>query len=115
MSVKLLLILGALALLGVFVFWRIRPYLRVARRVLGVVRDVRRMSVGIETGGAPGRRPTEQRRMGEKLIRCAVCGVWFPASRGGAAMAEGSSAFCSPACLERAGTQPHTTPRGSAR
>jgi hypothetical protein len=98
------IILGALCTL---VYLRLRPYLKFARRVLGVVREARVMSAGQQTPDAM----SQKRSAGERLVRCASCGTWFPASRALTLRAT-SSNFCSHACMERsAGTE--NTPRAA--
>jgi hypothetical protein len=90
------LILGALF---TFVYLRLRPYLNFARRVLGVVREARGMSAGQGmAGGDAATRPKQAG--GERLVRCASCGTWLPASRALTLRAT-SSNFCSHACMER--------------
>jgi hypothetical protein len=92
------IILGALCTI---VYLRLRPYINFARRVLGTVREARGMSAGQQTPDAMRRKNTDD----ERLVRCASCGTWFPASRALTLRAT-SSNFCSHACLERsAGTE----------
>jgi hypothetical protein len=81
------------------VYLRLRPYLNMARRVLGVVREARGMSAGGQ--GMPGSAPVRPKQAsGERLVRCATCGTWLPASRALTLRAT-SSNFCSHACMER--------------
>ena len=101
----LLVLLLLLSVLGL-VYWRLRPYIRAARRFLGMVREAQRM-------GAPGGPPPDlphagRRRAGaaaEKLVRCAACGTWVAADRAVSLRATGVS-YCSHACLERAADAP---------
>lgn len=81
------------------IYLRLRPYINVVRRVLGVVREARGMSAGGQ--GMPGS-PAERPKMAsdERLVRCASCGTWLPASRALTLRAT-SSNFCSHACMER--------------
>jgi hypothetical protein len=88
------LVLGAFLTI---VYLRLRPYLKFARRVLGVVREARGMSAGQEM---PGGGVQTGKANGERLVRCASCGTWLPASRALTLRAT-SSNFCSHACLER--------------
>lgn len=98
------LILGALCTI---IYWRLRPYINLARRVLGAVRVARGMSAGQQTPGAMRRKTNAD----ERLLRCASCGTWFPASRALTLRAT-SSNFCSHACMERsAGAE--STPRAA--
>ncbi len=99
---KLFIILILLGLLAAFIYWRLRPYIATARRVLGVVRDLRGVSdpERSRSGSADGRSAIA----GERLARCQACGTWTPASR--AVVLGGrrgpSQYYCSHVCLERA-------------
>ncbi|HEX8721707.1 MAG TPA: hypothetical protein VF736_13815 [Pyrinomonadaceae bacterium] len=86
------------AVAAFLLYWRLRPYIRGLRRFLGVLRDVRGMQAGAPQSDLP-RRP-ERRAAAEKLLRCASCGNWTPASR--AVSLRGGTTYCSHACLERA-------------
>jgi hypothetical protein len=96
--VKYFLVLAVLALVALLIYRRLRPYIHVARRALGFVRDVRRLS----RQDAPG---TTTRRAaaapGERLVRCSSCGTWLPASRALAARSS-TEAYCSVDCVGRA-------------
>jgi hypothetical protein len=81
------------------IYLRLRPYINFARRVLGVVRESRGMSDGQGMPGSPAAarpKPTGD----ERLVRCASCGTWLPASRALVLRATASN-FCSHACMER--------------
>lgn len=87
-------IFGALCTI---IYLRLRPYINFVRRMLGVVREARGMSAGgQQTPDAMRRKPTGD----ERLVRCASCGTWLPASRALTLRAT-SSTFCSHACMER--------------
>lgn len=102
---KILLILALMLLLGGILYWRLRPYLLVARKVFGTLREVRRMSVNSAHANAP--RPKAD-TMIERLTRCATCQTWTPASR--VVKIPGSkSVYCSHECLERAASAPRHT------
>jgi len=89
------LILGAFFTI---IYLRLRPYIGFARRVFGVIREARGMSAG---QGMPGSAPPRPKQAsGERLVRCASCGTWLPASRALTLRAT-SSNFCSHACMER--------------
>ena len=98
---KYLFIFALLAAVALFIYWRLRPYLKMARSVFGFMRDVRRMREGgpIETQGRQGgaRAPAAA----EKLVRCPSCATWFPASRA-VSLRSSSVSYCSHDCLERA-------------
>ncbi|HEV2762175.1 MAG TPA: hypothetical protein VGV38_04200 [Pyrinomonadaceae bacterium] len=97
----LIVLLVALAALA---YWRLRPYLRAARRALKMVNEMRRMTRGAGVAG-PFEPPREPARASqEKLVRCASCGAWTPASR--AVTLRNGVSYCSHACLERA-AEPH--------
>jgi len=90
---KFLIIAVLLLLLCLVIYWRVRPYLKLARRVLDSARAVR--DIGAAPGGA--RVPQERRGAQETLVRCDSCETWFPASR---KVPNNASvyAFCSSAC-----------------
>lgn len=91
---KYLLLLAVLAAVALLIYWRLRPYIHLARRAFGFVRDVRRISRQETHGPAPRRAPAPS---AERLVRCSSCGTWLPASR---ALAARSSAefYCSTDC-----------------
>ena len=95
---KYLIITGAVAIICyALLYWRLRPYIATIRRILGIVRDVRRMSKPRE----PASRAAGE--VGERLVRCDACGIWTPAAR--AIKLRGSvSSYCSHSCLENAAT-----------
>jgi hypothetical protein len=94
--VKYFLLLALLAFVALLVYWRLRPYIHLARRAFGFVRDVRRISQQDMPGPAP-RRATAS---GERLVRCASCGTWLPASRA-LAVRSSSEVYCSTDCAGR--------------
>ena len=96
---KYVFVLILLATVALLVYWRLRPYIRAARRFLGVVREVRGMGAPNPSSDLP-RAESRSRVPGEKLVRCAACGTWMPASRAVLLRATGVS-YCSHACLER--------------
>ncbi|HYE64535.1 MAG TPA: hypothetical protein VD966_03070 [Pyrinomonadaceae bacterium] len=93
---KLLIILGILALFIALLYWRLRPYIFVIRRMLGMIREARKVNVAGAT--EPTRTAS---RTGEKLLRCAVCETWVPATRA-LTLRSSAAVYCSHACLERA-------------
>ena len=98
---KYLIVIGVLAVVFyALLYWRLRPYFATIRRILGIVRDVRRMSQPSEHA----RRATTTAaasEVGGRLIRCDACGIWTPAAR--AVKLRGSaSSYCSHNCLENA-------------
>lgn len=101
---KLLIVLLILACVAGLVYWRLRPYIQMVRRFLGVVREANRVSAAAR-GDLP-RKPSRRASAGDKLVRCASCGTWLPESRAVRLRATNST-FCSHACLERAADAPH--------
>lgn len=101
---KYLFVLALLAVVVFVVYWRMRHFIRGVRRFLGVVREVNRMSAGAREQDLPRRQ--QQSAPGEKLVRCAACGTWMPASRAVTLRATGVS-YCSHSCLERSASAPH--------
>lgn len=93
---KYLLLLALLSFVAALVYWRLRPYIHLARRAFGFVRDVRRIS----RQDVPGPAPRRASAAGERLVRCSSCGTWLPSSRALAARSS-SEAYCSTDCLER--------------
>ena len=92
---KLIIVLGILAVLILLVYLRMRPYIRMARQVFGVARDVGRVA-----RSEPG--PTPQTTgAGDRLVRCGSCGIWVPSSRS-VKLRSSSTPYCSHACLEHA-------------
>jgi hypothetical protein len=105
--VKYVVVLLLLATLVALVYWRLRPYVRMARRFLNVVRDVRRVGED-RTTDLPQRGGGAREVSGEPLVRCASCGTWLPASRA-VRLPASPNAYCSHACLERAADAPRST------
>jgi hypothetical protein len=104
--VKYLFILGLLAFVAFLIYLRLRPYIRGVRRFLGVVREVNRMRAGVGSDIPRQQRPQQQRPEATgKLVRCAACGTWMPASSAVKLRATGAT-FCSHACLERSADTP---------
>lgn len=98
---KYLLILIVLALLGAFIYWRLRPYIATARRVLGFMRELRRVNTNGSTKESVQRSTMEN----ERLVRCQACETWIPATRAvvlNRSRRGASSYYCSHVCLERA-------------
>ncbi len=96
---KYLIILAVLVTLCTLLYVRLRPYIQVARRIFGVVRRTRSVAAGVESPAAVPARQANQ--SGERLVRCAACGTWLPASRALKLRSAASSSYCSHACVER--------------
>ncbi len=73
---KYLFMLFVFAFVAGLVYWRLRPYLKMAKQMFGMVQDVRRMNIGnpTETPRRQSAQPTA-----EKLVRCTTCSTWLPA------------------------------------
>ena len=106
--IKYLLVILFLTFAAAVVYMRLRPYINIARRALGFVRDARRMS-------APDAPPRTQGAGGGKLVRCASCGTWLPASRALTFRASPAAAYCSRECLEGAGRDEDRAPRAARK
>lgn len=102
----IIILLLLTAVLG-FLYWRLRPYIRMARQFLGVAREMNRMSSRM-SGTFGGEMPRHGERPGsvpEKLARCAVCGTWIPDARA-VRLRSTNTTYCSHQCLERAAEAP---------
>ena len=108
---KYLLILSLLLVVVGFLYWRLRPYIQMARRALGFMRDLRRVNLGTDAADLP--RPKTTSAAAERLTPCAACGTWTPASRA-LTLRASSSVYCSAACLERAADQPRRTGKSAS-
>jgi hypothetical protein len=94
---KYFIVLGIVTVIFyALLYWRLRPYIATARRILGIVRDMRR--VGVNDPSDASRRGGEA---GERLVRCDACGVWIPAARA-IKLRSSNSSYCSHTCLENA-------------
>jgi hypothetical protein len=93
---KYFLILLVIAILFILLYRRLRPYIATAQHMLGIVRDVRRMSS--PQSSEPLRRASQST---ERLTRCASCNTWIPSARALKSSSSGSS-YCSRDCLARA-------------
>ncbi len=102
---KYVFILILLATVGTVVYWRLRPYIKMVRRFLGVLRDVRSASEGLPSN-TPRRKSVKA--ASESLVRCAECGTWLPASRA-VHLRTSNRSYCSQACLERTADTPRRT------
>lgn len=97
---KYFILIALFAAVALFAYWRLRPYLKMARNVLGFVRDVRHMSAGARAEQAPSARQPQGGGAAQKLVRCSSCGTWLPSTR--ALALRGSNAtYCSQDCVER--------------
>ena len=89
---KYLLIAFLLGIVFVLVYSRVRPYLKLFRKV---VESLNAATEGTATPSAPQRTPPKS-----KLVRCDSCGTWIPADRA-IHLGSGLASFCSPECLTK--------------
>ena len=109
---KYLIILGVIAIIFyLLLYWRLRHYFPVVRRIFGLTRDLYRMTKP-EEGAEPVRRTRSAG--GEKLVRCASCGTWVPAGRA-ISLKSSSATYCSTDCLEQRTAVPRQKRRTGER
>ena len=95
---KYLVVSSLLLFVLLLIYLRIKPYLTIARRVVGAVRGAQE-GVRLEDSASQTARAKAK---SEKLVRCQTCQVLLPASRAIALPRASQAAFCSTACLEKA-------------
>ena len=93
---KPLIILGILAVIFLLLYLRLRPFIRMAKQMLGMARDVNRV---MKQEAVPSSNQTGG--TSDRLVRCNACETWIPASRA-IKLRSSSAAYCSHACLELA-------------
>jgi len=93
---RLLVILGIVAFITLLLYLRLRPFIRMARQMFGVARNVQRV-----TRNESAASPNQTRGAGEKLVRCVACGTWVPAGRA-LKLRSSNTSYCSHTCLEHA-------------
>jgi hypothetical protein len=89
---KYLIIATVVSLVLAFVYVRLRPYLRLAHKIIKSLNVVTDMSA---TTASPPAAPSQS-----KLVRCDHCGTWIPAERA-LKLNSGLATFCSPACMAK--------------
>lgn len=92
---KLLIVVGILAVIFLLIYLRLRPFIRMARQMFGVARDVR---------GAMSQEPaasSARSSAGNKLVRCDSCATWIPSTRA-VRLRSSNASYCSHTCLESA-------------
>ena len=90
---KVLIVVLLVVLLLVFLYRRLRPYIKILRETVSTVRG---FVGGLKASDAKSTRGGDRR---EHLVRCSTCGTWVPATR--VLIDEGSEAtFCSTACAQ---------------
>lgn len=87
------LIIGALlSFVFLIVYFRVRPYLKLAQKVLQSFKVV--SDVGVTTAS------TQKTPSKSKLVRCQSCGTWIPAERA-LNLSSGLATFCSSECMTK--------------
>ncbi len=87
---KYLLIATVISLVAAFIYVRLRPYLRLMRKVVSALN----VSTEVSTAPRPGS-PSKN-----KLVRCDSCGTWVPADRV-FRLNSGLVNYCSRECLAK--------------
>ena len=108
---KYFVVLALLAAAAIYAYWRLRPYIRGLRRMIGVLREVNRVRAGGRPSDMTGQKPRKA-VANERLLRCSACGTWMPASR--AVSLRAGATYCSHACLERAADSPRTARKSAS-
>ena len=93
---KYLIIATITALAFVFIYSRVRPYLKLIRKVV--------TSLNVSTNLNSASATPRSRSSENKLVRCASCGTWIPEDRA-LNLRSGLATYCSPECLEKKSEQ----------
>jgi hypothetical protein len=98
---KLIIILSLFVIFFSLLYFRLRPYIKIARQMFGVMRGAQSMG---QSQTAPQQQPLRpEATTASRLIRCDACGTWTPASRA-VKLRSSRSTYCSHACLEASTT-----------
>ena len=89
---KYLIIAALVSIVLVIVYSRVRPYLKLFRKV---VESLNVATEGTATPATPERTPSKN-----KLVRCDSCGTWIPAERA-MHLGSGLASYCSSECLTK--------------
>ena len=89
---KFLIIAVLVGVAFVLIYSRVRPYLKLIRKVVDSLNAA--TDSPVTTAGAQ-RTPSKN-----KLVRCESCGTWIPADRA-VHLGSGLASFCSPECLTK--------------
>jgi hypothetical protein len=90
---KYIIILTVLVLLGLYIYKRMRPYIRVFKEALRVI------------GKIKGRQPSSQKGS-VKLVRCSNCGVWVTPKNAIPARVD-EAVYCSTTCAKSLDERSH--------
>ena len=87
------LIIGTLvSFVLALIYLRVRPYLRLIRKVV--------LSLNTVTDTSATTAPAQRTTSTNKLVRCERCGTWVPADRA-LNLNSGLATFCSPECMAK--------------
>ena len=89
---KYLIIAALVSIAFVLVYSRVRPYLKLIRKV---VESLNVATEGTVTPANQQRSPSKN-----KLVRCDSCGTWIPAERA-LHLGSGLASFCSTECVTK--------------
>ena len=89
---KYLIIAALVSIVFVIVYSRVRPYLKLIRKV---VESLNVATEGTATSATPERSVSKN-----KLVRCDSCGTWIPAERA-LHLGSGLASYCSSECLTK--------------
>lgn len=89
---KYLILAALVCIVFVIVYSRVRPYLKLIRKV---VESLNVASEGTVTTASQQRTPSKN-----KLVRCDSCGTWIPAERA-LHLGSGLASFCSTECVTK--------------
>jgi hypothetical protein len=95
---KYLIIVALVGVAFVFVYSRLRPYLKLIQKVVSTLN----VSTGIDSASVSSRNRAGSRDE-HRLVRCASCGTWIPAERA-MNLSSGLATYCSRDCLEKKST-----------
>ena len=91
---KYIVIAALAALVFIFVYSRIRPYIQMVQKALKFLGDAQTSINDV----SPARRTGS--RVENKLVRCESCGTWIPEDRA-LKLSSGLAHFCSHECFEK--------------
>ncbi len=104
---KLLLIVSLVATFGAYIYWRARPYIKLARHALKAFREAE--SLMTARSANPPAQPAKA-----TLVQCSACHTWVPRPPAITRRDYAKAFYCSIACRERE-TDDQTTRVNSRR
>ena len=103
---KFLLVTGLLVFALLLLYRYARPYLAIARRIFQIFREIRRLQASQADAPDSNKSAANAKQLrDERLVRCASCGAWLPASRSVVLPRSQTLNYCSHACMERAASR----------